>query len=124
MRSRKVRSKRARRAPYLTIIEYLEDRSLLSANWNQLNGNAQHTGDTSTVAQPLDQTLWSVPLDLEPWGAEHYGSPVFALGNTAIVPIKVTWSAQNQNAQNFFVEAFNDVTGQPLWTNVPIGTIY
>jgi Bacterial Ig-like domain (group 3)/Putative Ig domain len=104
-------------------IEQLEDRALLSASWNQLNGNAQHTGDTAAVAQPLNQVLWSLSLDLEPWGAEHYGDPIFTSNNTVIVPIKVTWSAQNQNAQNFFLEALNDVTGQVLWTSVPTGTI-
>ena len=130
---RKSRSKRtARRSNYQPAIERLEDRALLSAtvattatsaSWNQLNGNAQHTGDTAAVAQPLNQVLWSVPLDLEPWGAEHYGDPVFTPNNTVIVPIKVTWSAQDQNAQNFFVEALNDVTGQVLWTSEPTGTI-
>ncbi len=62
-------------------------------------------------------------LDLEPWGAEHYGDPIFTSNNTVIVPIKVTWSAQDQNAQNFFLEAINDVTGQVLWTTEPTGTI-
>ena len=118
------RSKRARRrSSYQTTIERLEERTLLSASWNQLNGNAQHTGQSSAVAQPLDQVLWSVPLDLEPWGAVHYGDPIFTSGNTVIVPIKVTWSAQNQNAQNFFIEGLNSVTGQVLWTSVPTGTI-
>jgi hypothetical protein len=126
---RKPRSKRAvRRSSHSPAIERLEDRALLSATpvstaWNQLNGNAQHTGDTSAAAQPLDQVLWSLPLDLEPWGAEHYGDPIFTPNNTVIVPIKVTWSAQNQDAQNFFVEALNDVTGQVLWTSEPTGTI-
>ena len=113
----------SRRVRYKSAIERLEDRALLSASWNQLNGNAQHTGDTAAVAQPLDQVLWSVPLDLEPWGAVHYGDPIFTPNNTVIIPIKVTWSAQNQNAQNFFIEALNDVTGQVLWTSAPTGTI-
>ncbi len=129
----KHRAKRAvRRSAYTPAIEQLEDRALLSATvtptipataWNQLNGNAQHTGVSGAIAQPLDQTLWSVPLDLEPWGAEHYGDPVFTPNNTVIVPIKVTWSAQDQNAQNFFVEALNDVTGQVLWTSESTGAI-
>src|SRR5580704_758886 len=118
------RSKRSRRrSSYQTTIERLEERTLLSASWNQLNGNAQHTGESSATAQPLNQVLFSVPLDLEPWGAVHYGDPVFTSGNTVIVPVKVTWSAQDQNAQNFFVEALNDVTGQVLWTSVPTGTV-
>jgi hypothetical protein len=118
------RAKRARRrSSYQTTIERLEERTLLSATWNQLNGNAQHTGVSSATAQPLDQVLWSVPLDLEPWGSVHYGDPIFTSGNTVIVPIKVTWSAQNQNAQNFFIEGLNSVTGQVLWTSVPTGTI-
>ena len=128
------RAKRAvRRFRYTPAIEQLEDRALLSASpaapglpatsWNQLNGNAQHTGVSGAVAQPLNQVLWSVSLDLEPWGAEHYGDPIFTPNNTVIVPIKVTWSAQDQNAQNFFLEAINDVTGQVLWTTEPTGTI-
>lgn len=118
------RSKRARRPfSYQSTIERLEERTLLSASWNQLNGNAQHTGQSSAVAQPLDQVLYSVPLDLEPWGAVHYGDPIFTSGNTVVVPIKVTWSAQDQNAQNFFIEGLNSVTGQVLWTSVPTGTI-
>jgi Bacterial Ig-like domain (group 3)/Putative Ig domain/Ubiquitin-activating enzyme E1 FCCH domain len=121
---RKPRSRRASYRPrYNPAIERLEDRALLSATWTQLNGNAQHTGDTTAVAQPIDHVLYSVPLDLEPWGAVHYGDPVFTSGNTVIVPIKVTWSAQDQNAQNFFVEGLNTVTGQVLWTSVPTGTI-
>src|SRR5580692_9307328 len=130
----KRRTKRAvRRSAYTPAIEQLEDRALLSAStttpaipatvWNQLNGNAQHTGVSQAVAQPLNQVLWSVSLDLEPWGAEHYGDPIFTSGNTVIVPVKVTWSAQDQNAQNFFVEALNDVTGQVLWTSVPTGAV-
>src|ERR1700677_5064596 len=137
----KHRAKRAvRRSAYTTAIEQLEDRALLSATvattavvsaapgvpatvWNQLNGNAQHTGVSGAVAQPLNQVLWSVSLDLEPWGAEHYGDPIFTSNNTVIVPIKVTWSAQDQNAQNFFLEGINDVTGQVLWTTEPTGTI-
>jgi hypothetical protein len=130
----KRRTKRAvRRSAYTPAIEQLEDRALLSAStttpaipatvWNQLNGNAQHTGVSQAVAQPLNQVLWSVSLDLEPWGAEHYGDPIFTSNNTVIVPIKVTWSAQDQNAQNFFLEGVNDVTGQVLWTTEPTGTI-
>jgi Bacterial Ig-like domain (group 3)/Putative Ig domain len=127
---RKPRSKRVSWRPrYNPAIERLEERTLLSATtaaaatWGQLNGNAQHTGDSSVVAQPINQVLYSVPLDLEPWGAEHYGSPVFTSGNTVIVPIKVTWSAQEQNSQNFYVEGLNSVTGQVLWTSVPTGAI-
>ncbi len=130
----KRRTKRAvRRSAYTPAIEQLEDRALLSAStttpaipatvWNQLNGNAQHTGVSQAVAQPLNQVLWSVSLDLEPWGAEHYGDPIFTSNNTVIVPIKVTWSAQDQNAQNFFLEGVNDVTGQVLWTTEPTGAI-
>ncbi len=139
----KRRAKRTvRRFRYTPAIEQLEDRALLSATatatvtaaatttpampgtvWNQLNGNAQHTGNSSAIAQPLNQVLWSVSLDLEPWGAEHYGDPIFTANNTVIVPIKVTWSAQNQNAQNFILEGINDVTGQVLWSTEPTGTI-
>src|SRR5580700_5474503 len=124
MRFRKRRSKRAPwRSRYQATVERLEDRSLLSATWNNFGGNAQHTEVAQVAAQPLNQVLWSTSLDLAPWGAVHYGDPVFTPGNTVIVPVKITWSGQHQNQQNFYLAGFNDVTGQLLWTSAVTGSI-
>jgi len=124
---RLARSTRARRRfSYQSAIERLEDRTLLSATsavWNNFAGNAQHTDVAQVAAQPIDRVIWSTSLDLEPWGYAHYGDPVFTPGNTVIVPIKVTWSAQGQNAQNFFVEGINGATGAVLWTSALTGSI-
>ena len=115
---RKPRSKRAVRRPrHQAAIELLEDRALLSATWNNFGGNAQHTDVSQVAAQPLNHLLWSTPLDLAPWGTVHYGDPVFTPGNTVIVPIKMTWSAQDQNEQNFYIAGLNDVTGAVEWTS-------
>src|SRR5580658_4423644 len=115
-----------RRFSYQSAIERLEERTLLSATsavWNNFAGNAQHTDVAQVAAQPIDRVIWSTSLDLEPWGYAHYGDPVFTPGNTVIVPIKVTWSAQGQNAQNFFVEGINGATGAVLWTSALTGSI-
>jgi hypothetical protein len=104
-------------------IELLENRALLTASWNNYGGNAQHTEIAQVAAQPLNQLLWSTSLDLAPWGAVHYGDPVFTPGNTVIVPIKITWSGQNQNAQNFYIAGLNDLTGAVEWTSAVTGSI-
>src|SRR5579862_2244939 len=101
---RKPRARRASRRPrYNAAIERLEDRALLTATWNNFGGNAQHTDVAQVTAQPLNHLLWSTPLDLAPWGTVHYGDPIFTPGNTVIIPIKMTWSAQDQNQQNFYI---------------------
>jgi len=107
----------------LPALEFLEDRLAPSANWNNFGGNAQHTDIASVPAQPIDQLLWSTPLDLNPWGAVHYGDPVFTGNNTVIVPIKVTWDGTTQGATNFYEEGINDVTGAVLWSTAPTGSI-
>jgi len=104
-------------------LEFLEDRLAPSANWNNFGGNAQHTDIASVTAQPIDQLMWSTPLDLNPWGAVHYGDPVFAPNNTVIVPIKVTWDGTTQGATNFYEAGINDVTGAVLWSTAPTGSI-
>ncbi|HET6327853.1 MAG TPA: hypothetical protein VFG04_24425, partial [Planctomycetaceae bacterium] len=134
---RNSRSRRAaRRSGYNTAIERLEDRALLSAtvvtaasasgaSWNNFAGNPQHTDVSQVAAQPLNQVLWSTSLDLEPWGPVHYGDPIFTPGNTAIVPVKVTYNGdiQDAGANNFFIEGINDVTGQVLWTSAVTGSV-
>ena len=105
------------------ILEFLEDRLAPTANWNNFGGNAQHTDVAQVTAQPIDHLLWEVPLDLAPWGAIHYGDPIFTPNNVVVVPIKVTWDANNQGLTNFFEVGINDVTGAVLWSTAPTGSI-
>ncbi len=120
---RNPRSSRARQSAYKPAIERLEDRALLTASWNSFGGNAQHTEISQVAAQPVNQLMWSTSLDLAPWGAVHYGDPIFTPGNTVIVPVKVTYSGQVQGGNNFFVEGLNDVTGAVEWTSAVTGSI-
>jgi len=105
------------------ILEFLEDRLAPTANWNNFGGNAQHTDVAQVTAQPIDHLLWEVPLDLAPWGAIHYGDPIFTPNNVVVVPIKVTWDANNQGLTNFFEVGINDVTGAVLWSTAPTGSL-
>jgi hypothetical protein len=105
------------------MLECLEARAVPAGSWNNFAGNAQHTDISGVAAQPIDRVLWSTSLDLEPWGSAHYGDPVFTPGDTVIVPTKVTWSGQNQGANNFFVEGINGATGAVLWTSAQTGSI-
>ncbi len=120
---RKSPTRAPRRLRCQPTIELLEDRALLTASWNNYGGNAQHTEVTQVAAQPLNQLLWSTPLDLAPWGAVHYGDPVFTPGSTVIVPVKITWSGQDQNSQNFYIEGLNDLTGAVEWTSALTGSV-
>ncbi len=121
---RKPQSKAAsRRSRNANTVECLENRALLTASWNSFGGNAQHTEISQVAAQPVNQLLWSTSLDLNPWGAVHYGDPIFTPGNTVIVPVKVTYSGQVQGGNNFFVEGLNDVTGAVEWTSAVTGSI-
>ena len=38
---------------------------------------------------------------MDPWGAVHYGDPVFTANNVVVVPIKVNWDANNQAQHQF-----------------------
>ncbi len=111
------------RSQYQAILERLEDRTVPSASWNNFGGNAQHTDVAQVAAQPINQLLWQVPLDMDPWGAVHYGDPVFTANNVVVVPIKVTWDGNNQGVTNFFEVGINDVTGAVLWSTAPMGSI-
>ena len=120
----KNRSRRSSlRSQYQATLERLEERTVPTASWNNFGGNAQHTDVAQVAAQPINQLLWEVPLDMDPWGAVHYGDPVFTANNVVVVPIKVTWDANNQGATNFFEVGINDVTGAVLWSTAPMGSI-
>ncbi len=118
-----VQERAPRRSRYKSAIERLEDRALLTASWGSFGGNAQHTEVSQVAAQPVNQLLWSTSLDLAPWGAVHYGDPIFTPGNTVIVPVKVTYSGQVQGGNNFFLEGLDDVTGAVEWTSAVTGSI-
>ena len=121
---KKNRSRRSSlRSQYQATLERLEQRTVLTASWNNFGGNAQHTDVAQVAAQPINQLLWEVPLDMDPWGAVHYGDPVFTANDVVVVPIKVTWDANNQGATNFFEVGINDVTGAVLWSTAPMGSI-
>ncbi len=111
------------RSQYQATLERLEARTVPTASWNNFGGNAQHTDVAQVAAQPINQLLWEVPLDMAPWGAVHYGDPVFTANNVVVVPIKVTWGANNQGATNFFEVGINDVSGAVLWSTAPMGSI-
>ena len=111
------------RSLYQARLERLEDRTVPTASWNNFGGNAQHTDVAQGAAQPINQLLWEVPLDMDAWGAVHYGDPVFTANDVVVVPIKVTWDANNQGATNFFEVGIDDVTGAMLWSTAPMGSI-
>ena len=95
--------------------EGLEGRCLLTAAWAGYAGNAQHTADTSTAAQPLEAIRWQTPVDTDPQYSGndlliHYGSPLITAGNTVIVPVKT------QAAGSFVLNAFRGSDGTALWT--------
>jgi Bacterial Ig-like domain (group 3) len=104
-------SRRLRNRPCKPRIELLEDRCVPSTfQWNNFGGNAQHTGVSNVAAQPMDTILWKMSVDQQPWGAEHYGEPVFTANNTVIVPLKTGWTA------NYDVQGVNGANGTLMWS--------
>jgi hypothetical protein len=120
---RKSSTRALRRLHNQATIEQLEDRALLTASWSSFAGNPQHTDISQVAAQPVQQLLWSTSLDLEPWGAVHYGDPIFTPGDTVIVPVKVTWDGNTQGGNNFFLEGLNATTGAVEWTSNVTGSV-
>ncbi len=121
---RRFRSKRSpRKFSYKPTLERLENRIVPTATWNNFGGDAQHTDVAQVAAQPIDQLLWQMPLDMAAWGDVHYGDPIFTPNNVVVVPIKVTWDANNQGETNFIEVGLNDVTGAVLWSTAPMGSI-
>ena len=61
--------------------------------WNTFAQDAQHTAQSTTASQPLNQIHWQTPVDLQPQYSGtslliHYGSPLITNANTVIVPVK------------------------------------
>ena len=120
---RKSPTRAHRRPQNQATIEQLEDRALLTASWSSFAGNPQHTDISQVAAQPVQKLLWSTSLDLEPWGAVHYGDPIFTPGDIVIVPVKVTWDGNTQSGNNFFLEGLNATTGAVEWTSNVTGSV-
>jgi hypothetical protein len=96
-------------------IEFLEDRTLPTAFWGNFAGTAQHTANAPVSSQPLNQILWSTPVDLDPQYnggdlLEHYGSPLITQANTVIVPVKTGATG------GFEVTGRSGAGGTLLWT--------
>src|SRR5262249_50029101 len=86
-----------------------------AAFWSGLGGNAQHTADSPTPAQPLEGVSWQTPVDLNPqyFNNElfiHYGEPAVTKGNTLIVPVKTGKKG------GFEIAAVDGNSGAVRWT--------
>ena len=61
--------------------------------WTTFGRDAQHSAQSTTAAQPLNQIHWQTPVDLQPQYTGsilfiHYGSPLITMANTVVVPVK------------------------------------
>src|SRR5205823_4000462 len=64
--------------------------------WSGYAHDAQHTGISGVMSQPLRAIRWQTPVDLQPQHHPppngelliHYGSPLITSANTVIIPIK------------------------------------
>jgi hypothetical protein len=84
-----------------------------AAGWSSFGGNAQHTGVSSTPAQPLATVRWSTPVDLAPPAEPiliHYGSPVITAANTVVIPVKTGAS------DGYRIDARKGGDGTRVWT--------
>jgi hypothetical protein len=72
-------------------------------------GDAQHTGQYSAPAQPLNRVHWSTAINLTNFQANaHYGAPLLTPANTVVVPVRT--------ASGFQVSAFDGATGRLKYT--------
>jgi len=84
--------------------------------WNDFARDAQHTAQSLTTSQALNQIRWQTPVDLAPQYSSsgelliHYGSPLVTAANTVILPVKTGATG------GFQVEAINGTNGNFLWT--------
>jgi hypothetical protein len=105
------RRKKVRIRSRKPLIEALEERCVpSSSSWNNFGGNPQHTGVSAVEAQPMNGVIWKISIDTQPWGAEHYGEPVFTPADTVIVPVKTGWTA------NYVMEGVNHSDGSVIWS--------
>jgi hypothetical protein len=77
------------------LLEQLEERALPSAAaWTGYAHDAQHTGISAYMSQPMRGIRWQTPVDLNPQHSSggdldiHYGSPLITSSNTVIIPVK------------------------------------
>jgi Bacterial Ig-like domain (group 3) len=76
------------------LLEQLEERAVPSAAaWAGYGHDAQHTGISAYMSQPMRGIRWQTPVDLNPQhtGGDlqiHYGSPLITSSNTVIIPVK------------------------------------
>src|SRR5579862_5747140 len=74
-------------------------------------GNAQHTGNYSTMAQNLNAVHWSTSVDLNNTGGyAHYGAPVITPSNTIFVPVKTGATS------GFEINALNAGNGKSMYS--------
>lgn len=83
--------------------------------WPGLGRDPAHSAQTTTGTQPLNQILWSTPVDLQPQytGTNlliHYGTPLITAGGLVLVTVKTG------AAGGFQVECRAPTTGALLWT--------
>ncbi len=83
----------------------------ISAQWNGLGGDAQHTSLSPVPSLPLSSVRWSTAVDennpTEPI-LIHYGSPMITAANTIVVPVR-------EAGGSFRVDAHSASTGALLW---------
>ena len=85
------------------------------AQWNGFARDPQHSGQSAVASQPLNQVLWSTPVDLDPhivagFLATHYGSPMVTAANTVILPVKTGATG------GFRVDARSAADGSLIWS--------
>lgn len=83
--------------------------------WPAFAHDPQHTGISSTAAQPLTTIHWHTPVDLNPQSSGgdlliHYGPPLITAANTVLVPVKTGAT------DNFEIQAFSGDNGNLLYT--------
>jgi hypothetical protein len=76
------------------MLEQLEERAVpTAAAWAGYGHDAQHTGISAYMSEPMRGIRWQTPVDLNPQhsGGDlqiHYGSPLITSSNTVIIPVK------------------------------------
>ena len=86
----------------------------LTVPWSGYGHDPQHTANSATSAQPLNNIHWSTPVDVNNVGTSgpiyvHYGAPLITAANTVIVP-------QTQSSGGYEMRAYNGSTGALVYT--------